>query len=171
MKAIPNILTICRLLLIPTVAIMFQKEWLMSALFVFVLACITDVLDGYIARKTNSETVLGRILDPLADKAMTITVLSCLSAREMIPWVIALFYIVKEMILIIGSLVVFFGKEKGIVHKAKPLGKVAMFFTFCGISLSFFETVLSEIMMWIAVGTNIASIAFYYIHCYKKKPI
>lgn len=173
MKLVPNILTICRLLLVPVIILMFQKEWQMAALSVFILACATDVLDGYIARKTNSETALGRALDPLADKMMTVTVLICLSLREMIPWIIALFYVVKEAILVIGFFVVFFRKEKGVIYKSKPLGKVAMCFTFCGISLSFFESahIFSGIVMWIAVGVNIASAAFYYIHCYKKKPI
>jgi cardiolipin synthase len=80
---IPNILTFFRLLAAPCVALLlifdFGDFGASLALIVFLLASITDYLDGYLARVLNQVTALGKILDPIADKAMVIIVLCFLS--------------------------------------------------------------------------------------------
>lgn len=76
---IPNILTVLRLIAAPGVAIMFlyfQRPWAdWFALVLFVLAAITDFLDGYLARLWKQESKFGAMLDPIADKAMVIIAL------------------------------------------------------------------------------------------------
>ncbi|MEQ9115310.1 MAG: CDP-alcohol phosphatidyltransferase family protein, partial [Rickettsiales bacterium] len=78
-KKIPNILTYTRLVVIPVIAILmiFPSFSLVArtAAFLFFVASITDFLDGYIARKYNIQTRLGRILDPIADKVLVVTIL------------------------------------------------------------------------------------------------
>ncbi len=77
---IPNILTFLRLLAAPGVAIILITDFsTILALFVFLLAAITDYLDGYLARVLNQSTSLGKVLDPIADKAMVIITLCFLS--------------------------------------------------------------------------------------------
>ena len=76
---VPNILTVLRLLAAPGVAIMFlyfsrpAADWF--ALILFVLAAVTDWVDGYLAREWKQETKLGAMLDPIADKAMVVIAL------------------------------------------------------------------------------------------------
>ena len=80
---IPNILTFFRLLAAPVVAIVLLIDigdlGTMIALFIFIIAAITDYLDGYLARTLNQSTVLGKALDPIADKAMIIITLCFLN--------------------------------------------------------------------------------------------
>ena len=79
---LPNILTILRLAAAPGIVIMFLyfhrplADWF--ALILFVLAAVTDFVDGYLARAWKQESKLGTMLDPIADKAMVIIALSSL---------------------------------------------------------------------------------------------
>ena len=80
---VPNILTIFRLVAAPIVGgfLVFQSNTFAAvmALVIFVIACITDYLDGYLARHLNQLTSLGRLLDPIADKAMVVIALCCIN--------------------------------------------------------------------------------------------
>ena len=73
MKHIPNILTILRLLACPLLIYLFYSKKHLAILIIFLLACITDFFDGYLARKKNLNTNLGKFLDPIADKVLIIT--------------------------------------------------------------------------------------------------
>ena len=95
---LPNILTILRLLAAPGVAVMFlyfQRPWAdWFALVLFVLAAITDFLDGYLARAWKQESRFGAMLDPIADKAMVVIALviivglSTADKLVMDPWIL-----------------------------------------------------------------------------------
>jgi phosphatidylglycerophosphate synthase len=69
---IPNALTILRLLLVPVYVRLFDENRYIAALCVFVAASLTDLLDGYIARKYHLITAFGKLMDPLADKIMVL---------------------------------------------------------------------------------------------------
>ncbi|MEM6467905.1 MAG: CDP-alcohol phosphatidyltransferase family protein, partial [Pseudomonadota bacterium] len=81
---LPNILTTGRLLAAPAFALVFlvlpRPLADMVALVLFVLAAATDFLDGYLARRLNQESAFGRMLDPIADKAMVVIALSVVLA-------------------------------------------------------------------------------------------
>lgn len=103
---IPNTLSLFRLFLVPAFLLVFFSGMPYSyaaATGIFLLAGLTDVLDGYLARKYGQITVLGRVLDPLADKLMVMSVLTAMSLSDMIPLVIAILYVVKETLQILGS--------------------------------------------------------------------
>ena len=70
---LPNVLTLVRILLIPVFVMLLidpTPDRALSAAIVFVVAAVTDLLDGYVARKTGQITKLGRLLDPIADKLL-----------------------------------------------------------------------------------------------------
>lgn len=103
---IPNALSIFRLILVPVFVGVFFSDGPNAHLWaagVFLLAGATDILDGRIARKYNQITVLGRILDPLADKLMVMTVLYCMAKQGMIPMAVSILYGAKECLQIIAA--------------------------------------------------------------------
>ena len=82
---VPNLLTIFRMVLIPVfVSLLFYRRFLL-ALAVFILAGVTDGLDGLLARRFNQKSQLGTILDPIADKLMLVTAFVVLSMRAVFP--------------------------------------------------------------------------------------
>ncbi len=101
---IPNTLTIFRIALIPLIAAGLLIGALWVALALYVVACITDYLDGYLARRRNQFTRLGVILDPIADKFLIITVIMALIMIDHIGKVtfIAAWIIVVREILVSG---------------------------------------------------------------------
>ena len=104
---IPNILTAIRFFLIPVFCIVYFSSinnQFMISIIIFLISGITDVLDGYIARKYDMVTKWGTLLDPLADKLMLLTVLFCLSRTHVIPIWIFILILAKEGLMILGGL-------------------------------------------------------------------
>ena len=126
----PNIITLFRLILVPVYAAVYfalpHMRWL--ALLCFLVACLSDVVDGYIARKYNLISKIGTVLDPLADKLMYITVVCGLVISGTINFWFFLIYAVKELVMIVGAAVMI--KEIKEVIPAKWYGKLstALFF-------------------------------------------
>lgn len=120
---IPNILTTVRLIIIPFFAYFLFKEesfWLAAALFL--LSGITDVVDGWIARRFNMITDVGSVYDPLVDKLMQITAVVCLAVKEVIPvWIICIIA-AKEVTMIAVGIVLYI--KKIVVH-SNWYGKIA----------------------------------------------
>lgn len=123
---IPNILSVFRLLLLPVIVYMYmnQKDYVLTGILLLISG-LTDLLDGYIARTFNMMSDLGKILDPVADKATQAVVLLCLMTR--FSWLTIPFIciFIKEMFMsCIGMVVI---KKSGEVHGAVWHGKVATF--------------------------------------------
>ena len=94
LKNIPNILSIIRIILVFVfVAVFFVADSPVWALIIFLTAGATDVVDGYLARRFNWITNLGKILDPFADKFMQCTALVCLCIKNFVPlWFVIVFF-------------------------------------------------------------------------------
>ncbi len=98
----PNKLTLFRIILVPLFMVVALYEITpfptVVALIVFILACLTDWLDGYLARKNNEVTNFGKIVDPLADKMLVTAALLCLVHDNLVsPW-IAIIILAREFI-------------------------------------------------------------------------
>lgn len=106
-KYIPNILSVLRLMMAFAFAAVFiwLPEKLYIAVIIFVVAGITDVVDGTLARKFNWITNAGKILDPLADKLMQVVALICTVASGLVPWWLLLPIVLKELTMGIGSVI------------------------------------------------------------------
>ncbi len=97
---IANIVTMARIALVPVFAwlhVMDSTASQMAAAAVFVIAALTDRVDGYLARSRNLVTDFGKIADPIADKALTMTALVLLSADGTVPWWVTIVIIVREL--------------------------------------------------------------------------
>ena len=106
------------------VVVFFALESPVWALIVFLTAGATDVVDGYLARRFNWITNLGKILDPLADKLMQCTALVCLCIKHLVPIWFALIFFAKELATLITGLLVI--KRRSVVVVSKWYGKAAV---------------------------------------------
>lgn len=96
----PNMLTLLRVIMVPVFMWAILSGFYIAAVVIFVLASITDQLDGYLARKNNQVTTFGKLMDPLADKILTISALVCLlgiGADFINSWVVMVI-IARELI-------------------------------------------------------------------------
>ncbi|SHJ69155.1 CDP-diacylglycerol--glycerol-3-phosphate 3-phosphatidyltransferase [Paramaledivibacter caminithermalis] len=150
---LPNILTTIRFLLVPLFIYIFFHEGesnIIYATYIFILAGITDVLDGYIARKYNLITKWGQAMDPLADKLMLITVLICFTIKDFLPiWVIIIVGL-KEILMILGGLFLYYKKDK-IVIPANKFGKMATVIFYIAILYMAFGMPYSIILISFAI--------------------
>jgi len=119
---LPNILTVFRLLLVPVFSYLYTIEVYGWALIVFLAAALTDLLDGYLARKHNQITDFGKLADPLADKLMTLTMLYHLCADGYVPWWILVVMLGKELVLVIGG--TFLVSRRNVVPYSNWAGKI-----------------------------------------------
>lgn len=108
---IPTLFTITRIALIPIVIIAMVRACWGIALFFFVFACITDLVDGFLARLLNAKTFLGACLDPVADKLLLISCFFTLAfiptALFSVPYAFVLFVVGKELLQIVGAFVIY----------------------------------------------------------------
>ncbi len=122
---IPNQLTIIRILLIPFFVFFFYAEQIpyngYIALGIYIVACITDLLDGKIARRYNLVTTFGKFMDPLADKILVITALILFTEDGRLS-AIALIIIVAREFIVSGFRLV--ASDKGVVIAAGMWGKI-----------------------------------------------
>jgi len=143
---VPNVLTIIRLLLIGVFLYLFLVPAnYIAAVIVYAVAAITDVLDGYIARKYNQVTNFGKLADPLADKLMLLAALFCLTYVHYIHWIFLAFVVVRDLLLIVGS--AFLLKRKIVVY-ARIWGKLSTACFNTGVVLSFLTNYASWISPW-----------------------
>ena len=118
----PNIVTVARLLMIGVFGWLFLVDMLPAAMGVYLLAFFSDVLDGYLARKYNLITNIGKILDPLADKLMLISVLMCFYGAGWISIAVPLAVSIIATVMILGSILVLL--KKHVVVYADMVGKL-----------------------------------------------
>ena len=132
-KHIPNILTIIRFLLIPFILYFIFTEKFIEAFVFFTISGITDVADGFIARKFNLVSNFGKLMDPLADKLTQIATLFSLVIVKVIPIWILIIVLIKEFIMIVGASFLY-GKD--VVVYSKWYGKLATVLFYIAIVLS-----------------------------------
>lgn len=162
---IPNILSFLRIALIPVfIAVYFNTPTEGVALWPIVVLLVsgfTDILDGFIARRFNMISDLGKMLDPVADKLTQIAVIGCLMIR--FPEMILMFvvYITKEAIMLIGGYVMLKGKKK-VVPSARWYGKLSTFELYGAMALLLLFPSIGEnpVSMWILIGVSLALVLF-----------
>lgn len=87
---IPNLITVLRIIMVPVIIVLISMESFTTALWLFLVAGVSDALDGYIARRFDMRTTLGATLDPLADKILIIASVIALSRLGLLPvWLMA----------------------------------------------------------------------------------
>ena len=107
MLTLANRLTILRILMTPVIIVLLLYRQLGAALALFVLAGITDGLDGFVARSRGQRTNLGMVLDPVADKLLLMSAVIVLSVLKELPWWFAIIVVSRDVILIGGTFILY----------------------------------------------------------------
>ncbi len=170
---VPNMLTTLRIFLVPVFLCFFYSGSENNILFaglVFILAGITDVLDGYIARKYDLGTKLGSVLDPFADKLMIFTVLITFATSGIIPMWILIALGIKEITMIIGGGILYLFKGKQVLPSNK-FGKIAtLSFYAATLSIVFkFPNLMSTMLFIVTVVFNLVAFINYLLIYIKIK--
>lgn len=162
---IPNAISVVRICLVPVFLALFWSSSpyrIELGMAVLALAGLTDVLDGYLARKFHMITPLGKILDPMADKLIVITVMTSLFLVGKLPLWLVVLVIAKDLLLAAGSFFIVF-KEK-IQVSASVYGKaatisvyIALFAGAFDISGSTFAAVIAGFVSLLALSNYINS--------------
>ena len=161
-KHIPNALTILRMILVVVFAVLSTSKDYIVSLCVLAVAFITDIFDGYLARKFNWVSNLGKLLDPIADKFLTVTALFCIwyAKQKTIYLILFAAILMKELCLIIGAVVKL--KNKIVVH-SDIYGKVATGFMFAGMIFSLLSLIFPVLdvpgMILLIIGTAVEFVA------------
>ena len=148
---VPNILTVLRFLLIPVFAYYLCIEHYVVAVILFLAGGLTDVLDGYIARRYNLVTSWGKIADPLADKLMQMTALVILTSWGLpwslnkIPIELLAIILAKEIFMGIGAIVLY--KQDNYVVSANWYGKIVTVVFYLAIVMLIFDKPFSQLIL------------------------
>ena len=163
---LPNKLTLLRVFMIPIFVVFMLVDitpfdnWI--ALAVFILASLTDLLDGKIARKYNLVTKFGKFMDPLADKLLVCSAMICLVEMHIIPAWIVIIIIAREFIISGFRLI---ASDNGVVIAASYWGKFKTVFQMVMICLMIANIpalrLLTDIVMWVALILTIVSLIDY----------
>jgi cardiolipin synthase len=167
--SIPNLITLGRILLVPIVVWAISSGAMWIAFVLFVVAGISDAVDGFLAKRYNMTTELGRYLDPLADKALIVSIYLALGINGTIPrWLVIL--VVSRDILIVGGIMLSW--LMGDPLKIKPLwvsklNTAAQIVFAClvlgSIGFEIKADLLIEVMMVVVTCTTLLSIAAYVV--------
>ena len=157
---VPNILTFARILGVPLFAVAYVTDHTGIAAVIFVVAIITDVLDGVIARMKKTRTILGSILDPLADKILINVALLLLASSRLVPYWVVTVILSKDAILVLGWLLVYIMTSNTRVEPS-IFGKLANFFEsilVIVLLISPFFNPAPEFLKLVIHGTTIATV-------------
>ena len=173
---VPNVLTLVRLLLVPVYVVLFALGKMYPALIVFLTACLTDFLDGQIARRFHLITDFGKLMDPLADKVMVLTAMLSMAIGNpqagiapVIRWEAVAILLFKEGVMVVGGIAMY---RHGIVVYSSMIGKVAHNVFIIGLVAVYFHEALQIalpgwfltpdlLLIWLAVALTLSALAFY----------
>lgn len=174
--SIPNLLSLFRLILIPVYVVIYLNAESPDAYFlsaaILAVSCLTDLIDGQIARRFNMITTVGKVLDPFADKVTQFTLVICLAIKHPVLWYLAALIFVKEILQLIAGCI---NLKKGRMLKgALMAGKISTTVLFVSLILMVMIPTLPDVFINILAVIDAAfliiAFADYTIAYLKKDP-
>lgn len=174
---IPNMLSLFRLALIPVYVIMYlnAEAFVDYAIAAGILAvsCLTDMIDGQIARRFNMISTIGKFLDPVADKATQFTLIVCLAIRHPVLWNLAVLMVIKESFQLIAGIVQF--RKGKMLTGALISGKICTTVLFVSLILMVLMPNMSRTVVTVLTTVDALAMLAAFIHYafvyYKKTPM
>ena len=160
---LPNLISLARLLSVPVVIWAILADEMPLAFWLFVAAGVSDAVDGFLARRSGSRSVVGGFLDPLADKALMVSVYITLGRIEFLPlWVVIM--VVSRDVLIIGGAILFhtmnhsLKPEPLMVSKLNTVAQIVLAATVLGeLSMGADWHMAVTMLIWAVAATTLAS--------------
>ncbi len=174
---IPNMLSLFRLLLIPVYVVIYLRadspaDYSLAA-GILAVSCLTDAIDGKIARKFHMVSTIGKFLDPVADKATQFTLTVCLAVKHPVLWNLAVLFVLKEGFQLIAGIIQF--RKGKMLTGALLSGKICTTVLFLSlILLVLLPDMDPTIIKWITAVDSVfmlISLSHYALTYYKKGPM
>ncbi len=147
--------------MVPVFGYFFLKGEYLLAVVMFLTASLTDILDGYIARKYGMITSWGKLADPLADKMMQLTALVLLTIRDKIPGAILAIFMIKEALMVIGGILLY--KKEKFVVSSNWYGKLATVIFHFAIIMLVFDAPYGMVYILVALTATLFAFIMYFI--------
>lgn len=160
---LPNIITFARLLAVPATIWLILQKRLDLAFLVFVAAGLSDALDGWLARVMNARSQIGALLDPVADKALLVSVYVTLAAIQVLPDWLAILVVFRDVVIVGGLLLLWMVGQRPViqpilvskVNTALQIGLAALALFTAGFGPPMPLTL--EALVWLVAATTLAS--------------
>lgn len=172
---IPNLLSLFRLVLIPVYVVIYLNatelwHYYLSA-GILAVSCLTDMIDGQVARRFNMITNLGKILDPVADKATQFALILCLASRYWMMYLLIVLFVVKEGFqLIVGGLNLRKGKMlEGALFSGKACTTVMFISMILMVMLPGMETLTGNLLIALDIVFMLIAFGDYVMAYYGKE--
>ena len=175
-RQLPNQLTLARIAVVPVLLLLYPLDWKpikILCAFIFAIAALTDILDGYLARRNSQVTPMGALLDPLADKLLTTAALLLIVNEDSIWTWIAGFLICRDIAVTSLRMV---AQEQGVTIAVSGFGKLKSIFQdimiFClMVNENLFDLPLKAIgwsCAWVALALSLYSAYLYSLEFWEK---
>lgn len=166
---LPNLITFGRLLTVPVAVYLIMQSAYLAAFVLFVLAGVSDALDGYLAKRNNQTTELGAILDPLADKALLVGVYVTLGLQDNLANWLVLLVVFRDLMIVGGVIILFLVRLEvkmrplivSKINTATQIGLAALVLAELGFNLDIMGIV--EAMIYVVGVTTVISGASYMV--------
>jgi CDP-diacylglycerol--glycerol-3-phosphate 3-phosphatidyltransferase len=161
---LPNALTIARFALVPVFVVLLARSddgHSRAAAIVFVVAAVTDQIDGWLARRWHVESEFGKYADPLADRLMIDVAVVMLFIDDRLPWAALVLVVGRDLLLVLGTRLVV---PRGYEFHVSFLGRLATWVLYASLTLVIATTPGTDwpiVVFWIGVGLALAAAAAY----------
>ena len=157
---LPNMLTISRIVLSPLFFILLLNNKMPAGLIVFVIVALTDLADGWVARRTRQKSTFGEIIDPMADKLMVLLAVIALILKFDFP-VYGLLIFSRDVVSLLGSAVSYFKHEE--VWKPNIFGKLTTAFQVITIICFIIKINFKSVILLFTIGLSVLAAITYFI--------
>ena len=166
---IPNLLSLFRLVLIPVYVVIYlnaqdDTDHYIAA-GILAVSCLTDAIDGKIARHFNMISTVGKILDPIADKATQFTLIVCLAIRNPVLWILVCLFFIKECFQLIAGLMTL--PKAQMLSGALISGKICTTVLFVSLIVLVMMPQLSETVIFVITTLDCVVVLIAFI-CYAR---
>ena len=166
---LPNIITLMRIVLVPVIIWAIASQQMKLAFVIFVVAGVSDAVDGFLAKRFNMVTDIGALLDPVADKALLVSIYMTLGIMDFIPrWLVIL--VVSRDVMIVGAVIISWLLENPIpmkplmVSKLNTVAQVAFAaLVLASLGFGFHADPLETILMGAVAVLTVLSMSFYLV--------
>lgn len=167
--SLPNLITLGRLLLVPVVIALIAAQRWKEAFVCFIIAGASDALDGWLAKTFNLRTRLGAYLDPIADKALLVSIYVALAIIGVIPATIAIIVVARDF-MIVGAFMISWFLDRPlevrplVISKINTLAQITLATLLLGVeAFGFAKGLWFQLSLYVVAGLALASLGAYFI--------